>query len=203
MPVLTSSFRRNIVSGAMLSFNVQFTARTFHHAASLLALAGVLVSSLGIMFIPATKQDSSQAFPCQGGSCGCASAVQCWQSCCCTSVAERLAWADANAVNPPAFFLDLLAASTENQLANKPGNCCSDLPQDGIANSRVVDRDDESPNQVVLLSDLSRCLGLSKYIAVFGSAMGDGAVRFLSNTIYAALHRGLHSCDGGEVIGDF
>ncbi|MEZ5940137.1 MAG: DUF1559 domain-containing protein [Planctomycetaceae bacterium] len=33
--------------------------------------------------------------------------------------------------------------------------------------------------------------------------MGDGAVRFLSDSIDANLHRGLHSTNGGEVIGEF
>ncbi len=33
--------------------------------------------------------------------------------------------------------------------------------------------------------------------------MGDGAVRFLSENIDAALHRGVHSCNGGEALGEF
>jgi prepilin-type N-terminal cleavage/methylation domain-containing protein len=32
---------------------------------------------------------------------------------------------------------------------------------------------------------------------------GDGAVRFLGDSIDAAVHRNLHSCNGGEVVGDF
>jgi prepilin-type N-terminal cleavage/methylation domain-containing protein len=34
-------------------------------------------------------------------------------------------------------------------------------------------------------------------------ALGDGAVRFLSDSIDGDLHRGLHSISGGEVIGEF
>jgi prepilin-type N-terminal cleavage/methylation domain-containing protein/prepilin-type processing-associated H-X9-DG protein len=33
--------------------------------------------------------------------------------------------------------------------------------------------------------------------------MGDGSVRFLANTIDVAIHRGLHSCDGREVVTNF
>ena len=33
--------------------------------------------------------------------------------------------------------------------------------------------------------------------------LSDGSVRFLSETIDAATHRGLHSRDGGEVLGEF
>jgi hypothetical protein len=32
---------------------------------------------------------------------------------------------------------------------------------------------------------------------------GDGTVRFLGNNIDASIHRNLHSCNGGEVIGEF
>jgi len=34
-------------------------------------------------------------------------------------------------------------------------------------------------------------------------ALGDGAVRFLSDSIDQDLHRALHSINGGEVIGEF
>jgi prepilin-type processing-associated H-X9-DG protein len=33
--------------------------------------------------------------------------------------------------------------------------------------------------------------------------MGDGSVRLLSDNIDTFIHRGLHSCNGGEVIGEF
>jgi prepilin-type N-terminal cleavage/methylation domain-containing protein len=33
--------------------------------------------------------------------------------------------------------------------------------------------------------------------------MGDGAVRYLSNSINTAMHRDLHSRNGGEIVGDF
>jgi prepilin-type processing-associated H-X9-DG protein len=33
--------------------------------------------------------------------------------------------------------------------------------------------------------------------------LGDGSVRMLSDNIDTALHRSLHSKDGGEVVSDF
>lgn len=33
--------------------------------------------------------------------------------------------------------------------------------------------------------------------------LGDGSVRFLSDSIDASLHRALHSCNGGEVVSEF
>lgn len=34
-------------------------------------------------------------------------------------------------------------------------------------------------------------------------ALADGSVQFLTNGIDAAMHRALHSCNGGEVVGEF
>lgn len=48
---------------------------------------------------------SGERFPCESSSCGCDSAEHCWQSCCCHTLAERLAWAEKNGVKPPAFVL--------------------------------------------------------------------------------------------------
>ncbi|QDT53499.1 Type II secretion system protein G precursor [Caulifigura coniformis] len=33
--------------------------------------------------------------------------------------------------------------------------------------------------------------------------LGDGSVRFIGENIDSAVHRGLHSCNGGEVLGEF
>lgn len=156
----------------MPTLNTRLTTWNFRRAASLLALVGVVVSSLGIGFVPASKQDSSQAFPCQGGSCGCQSATQCWQSCCCTSVAERIAWAKENDVTPPSFLRDLLAAANDSLLAVESMDCCSHLAvEDGTAASCTESDDLELSVGFVLLSDLSRCRGLAKYLAIFGAAI--------------------------------
>jgi hypothetical protein len=41
-------------------------------------------------------------FPCQSHACGCRSAAACWTDCCCFTLDEKLAWARANGVTPPA-----------------------------------------------------------------------------------------------------
>ncbi len=64
-------------------------------------------------------KDLSLPFPCMYSKCGCIDAEHCWSSCCCHTLAERLAWARAHGVEPPAA---LLAA------ANKPArnaSCCA------------------------------------------------------------------------------
>jgi len=41
-------------------------------------------------------KDRSRPFPCMDKACGCATAEQCFASCCCHTPAQRLAWAKAN-----------------------------------------------------------------------------------------------------------
>jgi hypothetical protein len=50
-------------------------------------------------------QKSGELFPCSDCACGCASAEQCWRSCCCHSLAERMAWARVHGVRPPEFAI--------------------------------------------------------------------------------------------------
>ena len=45
-------------------------------------------------------KDRTQPFPCMDKPCGCATAEQCFASCCCHTPAQRLAWARAHRVAP-------------------------------------------------------------------------------------------------------
>jgi hypothetical protein len=45
----------------------------------------------------------AERYPCVSCACGCATARQCWTSCCCHTPEERLAWAIGNGVNPPEY----------------------------------------------------------------------------------------------------
>ena len=56
--------------------------------------------------VPAVgEKDLSSPFPCMNCPCGCQNAEQCWRSCCCHTLAERIAWARENHVQPPAYVL--------------------------------------------------------------------------------------------------
>ena len=89
--------------------------------------------SLNIPTPVVVQKDAEVAFPCQDRPCGCQNAQQCWGSCCCFSDTEKLAWARANKVTPPAWFLEkiadqaLLAPNTalqSNKSTSKKGTCC-------------------------------------------------------------------------------
>jgi hypothetical protein len=74
---------------------------------------------------------AEEAFPCQDSPCGCRTAHQCWTSCCCTTPAERLAWARSHGVTPPAYARQALhklaaaAAAIETAEAPKTKSCCA------------------------------------------------------------------------------
>lgn len=80
---------------------------------------------------PAAKRlagkDRSQPFPCMDRPCGCATAEQCFTSCCCNTPAETLAWATAHRVEPA-----VLAALERRVAGDRPAvakatksSCCS------------------------------------------------------------------------------
>src|SRR5215213_11062578 len=73
---------------------------------SAMLVAMYIVTATGIP-LPAGKlaRKSGELFPCSHCACGCASAEQCWRSCCCHSLAERMAWARVHGVRPPEFAI--------------------------------------------------------------------------------------------------
>ena len=80
---------------------------------------------------PAAKRlagkDRSQPFPCMDKTCGCATAEQCFTSCCCSTPAETLAWARARRVEPAVLAALEQRVASSSQLAAKAtkSSCCS------------------------------------------------------------------------------
>lgn len=78
-------------------------------------------------------KDRSVPFPCMDSPCGCVTAEQCFESCCCHTPAELLAWATARNLSldvlqglerrleqaPPA-----VAASCCGEVSPEPASCC-------------------------------------------------------------------------------
>ena len=126
-------------------------------------------------------KDRSRPFPCMDKPCGCATAEQCFASCCCNTPAELLAWARANRVDPS--LLASLAgrvASAEATAAKGSGSCCatpersaccSEVPRD-VAPQHAGHEEVAEPlfqNTVVLMSMLA-CRGIvDQWLAVGGA----------------------------------
>src|SRR6476620_6848540 len=66
-------------------------------------------------------KDRSVPFPCMDKPCGCRSAEQCFKSCCCSSKAERIAWAKEHQVSEK--YLALAEEAEEKPVAVK--SCCA------------------------------------------------------------------------------
>src|SRR5262249_62306385 len=79
---------------------------TRHNVVVILALAGHITTAWGIPLPsrpPLAAKDTRIPFPCMNHPCGCQTAERCWQSCCCFTPAERLAWARDHNVSPPSY----------------------------------------------------------------------------------------------------
>ena len=76
-------------------------------------------------------KDRSVAFPCMNSPCGCASADQCFRECCCTTLAERLAFARRHRLEAGLIAaLEARMLGAGELVERKPqGACCaSDRP---------------------------------------------------------------------------
>jgi hypothetical protein len=115
-------------------------------------LLAYVVTAGGIPIpLASLPKESGELFPCMAGSCGCSTADQCWRSCCCHSLDERIAWAYRRGIQPPAFVaaqaraagIDLAwltrpSRNTSNEATSccraqqqvRPNGCCpSDQPE--------------------------------------------------------------------------
>ena len=93
-----------------------------------LLLLAYSITAAGVpISIGSSPQKSGEIFPCMASSCGCRSADQCWRSCCCHSLTERLAWARNRGIEPPAFALaQARAAGLDLTLITTAGDSCDD-----------------------------------------------------------------------------
>lgn len=159
-------------------------------------LAGTLLLWLGLLQFPlpvpvrapANGKDRTVPFPCMDRPCGCASAEQCWSSCCCTTKDERVAWALRILGEIP----ETLARSTQNEDRSAPrasrshASCCQQGGGHVAAKSRSgggrgqgLSRKNEGRNEVapsggrgsVTLTSALKCRGLTAGWTLLTSAV--------------------------------
>jgi len=81
--------------------HLRLSARRLVWAAMFLSL-GLVSFPIPIPVLRLSEPDEVP-YPCQGGHCGCSSAHQCWTSCCCMSLEQRLEWASSRGIEPPVY----------------------------------------------------------------------------------------------------
>lgn len=160
----------------------------FHRARRLLAprrtfvaacVVAHLASTFGFPVSPApTKATASRPFPCQHHRCGCASADQCWRSCCCMSTREKLAWARAHGVTPPDFVVgdarldEPSFAVAEGHAPDSPGNACCSKSKRNPSKSSCCKRMPATERvEWVLGMQAQKCRGLATFWLSCGAAL--------------------------------
>ena len=81
---------------------------------------------VGIVGIPLPESKTLldlAIFPCMDCPCGCNTATQCWDECCCYSDSQKIAWAKSHGVEPPEFLVSR-CANADNAPPKKSTCCC-------------------------------------------------------------------------------
>ena len=87
-------------------------SRLGRSAIALVLAVNHVVIALGIpipMPLPSSPASPNEMFPCMNCPCGCRTAERCWRHCCCYTMPQKLAWARAHGVTPPAFVVEAAA----------------------------------------------------------------------------------------------
>lgn len=107
-------------------------------------LACQLFASVGMpmpSFKPSQAATGSQRYPCENRGCGCVSAEECWKGdCCCFSIEEKLAWAEANGIEPPRHVRALVESRKQRPSAARAENRCCECAkscESGPADSTI------------------------------------------------------------------
>lgn len=100
-----------------------FRKRTIFRLLAVLAAVGMGIAHVPIPMGRVIEKDRSQPFPCQDRPCGCRSASQCWQKCCCFTNAQKVAWAKTNQVTLPAAVIAAAEKETRGKCSSKRA-CC-------------------------------------------------------------------------------
>jgi hypothetical protein len=151
-------------------------------------LATYLAATTGMPVQARVDKPASVPFPCEHHACGCLTAEQCRENCCCFSAAERLAWAKKQGVEPPASWVAELAAELsttrhdEQPQSDAPRACCAhhDAPacHDEHADHEhdATACDGASPSRIVFSITARMCRGVSSLWCLSGAVIVPLAV---------------------------
>jgi hypothetical protein len=90
------------------------------------AVAGIAYLAAAIGFpLPSHVKDRSIPFPCQDRACGCRTAEQCWQDCCCFTREEHVAFARSHDLELPPGYEAGGGWNDRPQRQAEPKSCCA------------------------------------------------------------------------------
>jgi hypothetical protein len=158
-----------------------------------LLLVCMVPLATGIALPKSMFRADSSPYPCQHSACGCVSAERCWNSCCCNTDEQKLAWAKANHVQPPAFLVRRVAAAAskfpilgQDSVGPAKRACCA--ARSSAVNASACQSSDEKSSQS---SDEPSDDGVSArggFRILIGTAMNrcqgvEHAIKVLSETV--------------------
>jgi hypothetical protein len=146
------------------------------------SMGGFLAGTVGvpIVLIDGNHKDRSQPYPCMDHPCGCRSAEACWRGCCCFTMAQKLVWAKAHGVMPPAFVVAAAKSEAKITSCRKSNSTCCDTHDHSSApdhGSDIAPAPEVEPKNsgfqvvLVLAEDSRRCHGLAPLWFLLGAAM--------------------------------
>lgn len=131
-----------------------------------LSLVCFALTAGGVPLPDAPRLGNSGPYPCQGHHCGC-SAGQCWQSCCCYSMSEKLAWAKAHGVTPPDHVLAAVKVAPPPKAKAKPRSCCASK----VACAELEHEHEHDTNNYVLGLEHAKCRGAATHWLTLGAVL--------------------------------
>ncbi len=135
-------------------------------ACAVAALLGFVAATVGVPVYPAASATNSPAtHPCAGRGCGCDLRGDCWHSCCCFSLAERVAWARRQKLPVPKEALARLAAESKPPAVVKA--CCAKAARhkaSAKSNARPASRRVQWPAGIAAL----KCRGVTMSLSGLG-----------------------------------
>jgi len=167
---------------------LKFLRRNRSICRRLVASLMLLVFAVGTTGIPLpswANKDTSVPFPCMHKACGCRNAADCWNSCCCNTNAQKLAWAKKHDVKAPGHVV--AAAAREKHLAESSSSaraCCSSRKSQSACCSTTSgpvtqkrccssqsEVQPERSTHWVRLEDARRCHGQGELWAILSQAL--------------------------------
>ncbi|MEQ8786025.1 MAG: hypothetical protein RIC55_06985 [Pirellulaceae bacterium] len=126
-----------------------------------LLLPVLLAGGVGLPAVPVVRKDLSQPFPCQDCACACRDAQACWSGCCCLTDEQKLAWAKAHNVTPPAYVAVRAANESSHGFHQATAHCshCKRNEPSTASNKSQANSSSTTAFRLVLVEAQRRCQG--------------------------------------------